>query len=318
MVASSTMLNHHLSHMSLSLPGNEVDQLFSILTNEFRTVELPDVETLKQTIAKAPMKPPPIVESMWYSWDWKTFVEPRLNPLENHSLFNSFMLKKEGGEVRFRYKKLPQSPEYGPLEGIQLVKTREGLEPIKAAEFRVEALQLDKLMRGLQPYFNTMDLENKMTVVTRWEGLKKKLEALPARLEGLKRMDIEELPTSSERDTEGFQALESEDENRQIRGKFFEEMVEEGNLEDEICVNMDVAVYTVQKRKRPWVGRVASLKNRETFVVQWFEKDKTSKTGKYVAMEHENGSPYTSELDQSSVMLWSFTESRTDDSFEGV
>ena len=289
--------------------------MFSILTNEFKTAEIPDVETLKQKIENAPIKPKPVVESMMYSWDWKEFVEPRLNPLENHSLFNSFLFKKEEGEVRFRYKKLPQSPQYGPLQGIKLIKSRQGLVPIKAAEFRIESLKLDKLMRGLQPYFRTMDLESRMTVVTRWEALKKTLEALPGKLERLEKMDLLKLPTHSEVELDHFpDVLEDEDE-RHIQGAFYEELVEEGILEEEICINMDVCVYTVQKRKRPWVGRIASLKNRDTFVVQWYEKDQTNKCGKYVAMKSDDGSPYTSELDQSSVMIWSFTESRTDDSF---
>ena len=292
-----------------------MDQLFSILANEFKTAEIPDVETLKQKIESAPIKPKPVVESMMYSWDWKEFVEPRLNPLENHSLFNSFLLKKENGEVRFRYKRLPQSSEYGPLQGIKLIKSREGLHPVKAAEFRIESLKLDKLMRGLQPYFRTMELERRMTVVTRWEALKKTLESLPAKLERLEKMDLTKLPTYTEVDSDQVQEMLDADDVRHIRGEFFEEMVEEGNLEDEICVNMDVCVYTVQKRKRPWVGRVAGLKNRDSFLVHWYEKDQNSKAGRYIAMKSDDGSPYTSELDLSSVMLWSFTESRTDDSF---
>ena len=289
-----------------------MDQLFSILTNEFKNVEIPDVETLMQKIADAPMKPKPIVQSMQFSWDWKTFIEPRLYPLENHSLFNSFSIKKEDGEVKLRYKKLPQSPTYGPANGIQLVKSYEGFEPVKASEFRVETLELDKLLRGLQPYFTTMDLEAKIRVQSRWEARKKMLEGLSAKREGLPRMDMCELPTQCDEETK---SSEDDVDQRQIHGTFFEEIVEEGDLEKEICVDMDVCVYTVQKKKRPWVGRVISLQNRDNFVINWYEKDLSSKCGRYIAMKKDDGTLYTSEMDLATVMLWSFTVDRLENSF---
>ena len=297
---------------SFFLSGNEVDQLFSILTNEFKNVEIPDVETLMKIIADAPMKPKPIVESMQFSWDWKTFIEPRLNPLENHTLFNSFSITNEDGEVGLRYKKLPQSLQYGPAKGIQLVKTFDGFEPVKASEFRVETLQLDKLVRGLLPYFSTMDLGTKIRVQSRWESRKKILEGLPAKREGLPRMDLCELPTRSNSEPK---SSEVEEDHRQVQGTFYEDIVEEGDLEKEICVNMDVCVYTVQKRRRPWVGRVITLKGRENFVINWYEKDPSTKCGKYVSMKNEDGTLYTSEMDLATVMLWSFTVDRQENSF---
>ena len=78
---------------------------------------------------------------------------------------------------------------------------------------------------------------------------------------------------------------------------------------------MDVCVYTVMKRKRPWVGRVTKVKDRETFEINWYEKDSSSRSGKYVSMSLDNGSLYVSELDMSSIMYWAFTESREDQSF---
>ena len=41
-------------------------------------------------------------------------------------------------------------------------------------------------------------------------------------------------------------------------------------------IGMDVCVYTAMKRKRPWVGRVTKVKDRETFEINWYEKDTTS------------------------------------------
>ena len=112
--------------------GNEVDQLFSILTTEFKSSDMLDVESLKSKILNSPIKPKPVVESMMYTWDWKETIETHLNPLQHHSFFNSFKFSKESGHTRLRYKKLPQSPEYGPVEGIQLFSTRGVVGPVQA------------------------------------------------------------------------------------------------------------------------------------------------------------------------------------------
>ena len=174
----------------LHFAGNKVDQLFSILTNEFKGEDINDVESLKNIIKNAPMKPKPVVEFMWFSWDWKDFIELRLNPLENHSYFNSFPLKKEGINVKLRYKKLPQSIEYGPVCGIRLLKVTGDIHPIKASEFRIESLCLEKLLRGLQPFFATFDLNKRIEVESRWEATRKTLESLPLKRDSLSRMDL--------------------------------------------------------------------------------------------------------------------------------
>lgn len=166
------------------------------------------------------------------------------------------------------------------------MKTRGKLEPIKAADFRVESLGLEKLLRGLQPFFASLDMETRMIVVTRWEALKKTLEALPLKREALARMDIQKLPKQAP--GEASRDDRSLEEDRQVQGTFFDVPVEEGDLETDICTDMDVCVYTRVKRKRPWVGRVVSIKDRETFVINWYEKDQTSRCGRYVAMFHEN------------------------------
>ena len=125
-------------------------------------------------------------------------------------------------------------------------------------------------------------------------------------------MDICELPTQCDEEAKSSEDLEDQ---RQIQGTFFEEIVEEGDLEKEICVNMDVCVYTVQKRKRPWVGRVISLENRDNFVINWYERDSSSKCGRFIAMKNDNGTLYTSKMDLATVMLWSFTADREENSF---
>ena len=292
--------------------GNEVDQLFSILTTEFKGSDINDVESLKDKIKNAPMKPKPIVESMMFSWDWKEFIEPKLNSLENHSYFNSFRLNKELGEVKLRYKKLPQSPEYGPICGIQLLKVVGGLHPIKASEFRIESLNLDKLLRGLQPFFATFDLETRMQVVSRWEALKKTLEALPVKRDSLPRMDLMKFPKQAQVRSS---IVEVEENYREVQGTFCKSVVEEGDLEKDLCTGMDVCVYTSMKQKRPWVGRVTKVKGKQSFEINWYQKDKASKCGKYDSMTHDDGSVYVSELNVSSVMFWAFTERREATSF---
>lgn len=292
--------------------GNEVDQLFAILAGELKKNEIATLDDLKDVIQNAPIDPKPVVQNQWFTWDWKSKVEPHLNPLENHSFVNSFSVTKEAGEVRLRYKRLPQSPEYGPPMGIKILKSRVNSGPIPVADFRIESLELDKVIRSLQPYFSTLNMESRMSVVTKWEALKKTLEALPSKKSILRKMNLTSLP----RQTEQLDVSDDVEEPlRHVKGVFFEAIVEEGDIESDIGVDMDVCVYTKMKRKRPWVGRVTELKDRETFSMNWYERDTSSKCGKFVAMKNENGSLYVTDLDVASVMFWAFTEARDEGSF---
>ena len=76
------------------------------------------------------------------------------------------------------------------MSGIRLLKITGGLYPLKAAEFRIESLCLEKLLKGLQPYFATLDLEKRIEVSSRWEATRKTLESLPMKKDSLPRMDL--------------------------------------------------------------------------------------------------------------------------------
>ena len=135
------------STFTLYCLGNEVDQLFSILTKEFKT-EIRCPQDLLQIIKSAPIKPKPVVGSLDYAFDWKGFIEPLLaggtKALKNHTVFHSFKWSKEGDITRFRGKLLPQDPdsEFGPQHGIQLVTPGVDFSPVGPAELRIEKLEL--------------------------------------------------------------------------------------------------------------------------------------------------------------------------------
>ena len=196
------------------------------------------------------------------------------------------------------------------------MKATTELEPIPVADFRIESLQLDKLMRSLQSYFNTFPLPARMTVVSSWEALKKALESLPNLRDGMPRMNLLSLgKQNAPEDSQGDDDDDIEPNRPQITGDFHEENVDEGDLEQEIAIGMDVCVFTRTKIGRPWVGRVVTIISKEEFEIQWYEKDLNFRNGTYKAMNLDNGSPYLSEQRMESVMFWSFTESRSDLSF---
>ena len=104
-------------------------------------------------------------------------------------------------------------------------------------------------------------------------------------------------------------------ETREIEGEFCEELIDEGVFESEASSGMDVCVYTESKVKRPWVGRIVEVKKEMSVVIHWYEKRKGSKSGEYIAMKHDDDTPYISEQDMKSVMFWAFTHDKCPDSF---
>ena len=94
----------------------------------------------------------------------------------------------------------------------------------------------------------------------------------------------------------------------------FPATLNEGDFSEEILVGMDVVLYTTTKASRPWVGRVVTISNTNTFKIQWYEKV-PGKANKFKSVFLPSGEPYISEVDTASAILWDFTRDRTETSF---
>ena len=251
--------------------GNEVDQLFSILANEFKA-EITTLESLKEKILNSPILPKPICRSLLHIYNWKEFISPRLAdpPLVNHSKYNSFVLQREEGKVKFRGKNLPQLPdsELVPRPGIRLIKEGTIFEPVGAAEFRVDDIKFDDIFKGLKKYTDKLSLESQIRITSSWENLRDTLESLPRKKENLKKMKLEELPKQSAPEQAPIpDYLRDAEVGNSLSGDVYEEEVGEGDLK-EIDIGTDVCVYTDIVRGRPWVGRVTQLLDNQRFVIR--------------------------------------------------
>ena len=112
------------------------------------------MDELKLLIKNSTMKPKPVVGSMFFIHDWRAFIEGMLHPIKYHTRYNSFYITSENGMVKFRCKRFPQSPEYGPKEGVLILKDKVNLKSkVGAASFRIESLCLDQLLNGIRKLF---------------------------------------------------------------------------------------------------------------------------------------------------------------------
>ena len=81
-----------------------------------------------------------------------------------------------------------------------------------------------------------------------------------------------------------------------------------------ICIvsGLDVAVYTRDKRSRPWTGVVVAIEDDSHFKIQWYEPGK--KKGQFL-LAMKDGVPHCSVLDNDSVILWAFSSKISDVEF---
>ena len=297
--------------------GNAVDQTFSILTQEFKKSEIKTLEELEKLILNSPINPKPEVERLHYVWDWKHFMSNNFTEksLSNHSFYNGFSIKKEGGITRLRVKRLPQDQVWFPPTGIELIKRNIDYEPVGSADFRILSLNLDKVMSDLTKYFLRMPTHVRISISDSWYKLKETLEGLPKKQKNLPKMRITDLPklsltTPEVKLPDEYEFVINDKQNLpEISGK----VCEFGLFDTVIKIGLDIVVYTKSKVGRPWVGRVKEIFHDKTFAIEWF--DRQGKSSIFRAMKNSDNSAYTSKLDNDVVMFWDISHQRTSDSF---
>ena len=92
----------------------------------------------------------------------------------------------------------------------------------------------------------------------------------------------------------------------------FPESLEEADFDQEAKEGLDVLIYTKTKKGRPWCGRIVNIQGEGRFMIQWYERKKGNT---FVACFNPDGSPYTTELETETVILWNFSSKIDDKSF---
>ena len=278
------------------------------------------MEDLVDKIKNSPMQPKPSTHELLYAFGWKDHITSSLSDpaLANHTKYNSFILTKENGLVKFKAKKLPQNPatDYVPKSGINLLKDwSHGCKHIGPADFRVDRINFDGIDRGIQKFLSRKPLQRKMEVSTSWDNLRARLEALPRRMD-LKHMKLTEFPKQDDNIDHANADLNTVEELPPLIGDMYPEDVHIGCIDDEVQVNMDVCLYTKDKRWRPWMGRVVKLCGDGYIDVHWYKR-RSRKENMFDAAHNPDGSPCIDQVSKDSVMFWMISDpvSRTENSF---
>ena len=274
-----------------------------------------------EKIVNSGIVPTPEVEVLYHIWDWKKYALENLSAeeLRNHSNYHCSNIKKEHGQTKLRAKRYLYETQWNPAPGIRLLKEDyASLEQIQVAPFRIEKLNMCKVYQDLQRYFVTLPLEERMIVQSSWEKLKLKLENLPNKVESLEVMNVLKLPVQDNSSQavipEHLAHINSEDKVKDLEGDTFPDDLDEADFDQEIKEGLDVLIYSDIKKHRPWVGRVLNVTNLSKFQIHWFERRKGDMNMYYAACNRD-GSPYTSEIESASVILWNFSTRIDDASF---
>ena len=280
------------------------------------------IEELFEKIENSPITPKPECESLDFIWNWRDYISGYLTnkELKNHSFYNAFIIKKETSEregkitkvTKLRAKRLPQDDDWVPPTGIRLVQPNTPYDPVGSAEFRVDTLLLPKIAENLIKYFRRMPTPIRVMVENSWGRLQDRLESLPRiqdNLPKMKLLDLPKLPVEPEpKLPDEFTFVEDE-----VLPEIVGDIFEEGLFDSNICVDLEVAIYTECTDERPWLGRVKEVLDDSKFVIQWYQRQ--GKSLKFHAMLNADKSPYVSQLENSNVMMWSFSVEKTPNSF---
>ena len=288
-----------------------------MLKTSFDT-EIVTLEELKKCILETPMKPKPICHSLWFIYGWKDFVSEYLTdvPLENHTFYNSFKISRENGCAKLRAKKLPQDVDLVPRAGIRLLVEGHPYGPVGVADFRIDKLNFDQVMKGIRIYTTNLPLSERMRIESSWDRLRETLDNLPRKSLNYGPMLIGNLPSQRPVNVAVPPSLSKSTDTPPIRGELYPEEPVEGEIGEEACVDLDVCVYTKEIESRPWVGRIVKILQDKKFLLQWYKR-KSIRSSVFCAMVNKDGSPNITELDNQMVMFWNVSEpqSRKSDCF---
>ena len=296
-----------------------MDQLFSILTHKFKT-QIDTIEDLKEKIVSSGILPVPEVEVIDFIWNWKEFALDNLaeEELRNHSKYHGFKISKEKGQARLRGKRFSFETEWNPAPGIRLLKENTVLKPIEAAPLRIEKLNLVKVFQDLQRFYASLPLEKRMVVQRSWENLKKKLENLPTQVDRFPKMEISKLPVQFPESQvvipDHLAHITGDDSIKDLEGEVFPDDLDEADFNQDLSEGLDVLIYSNIKQGRPWVGRIKEVTGNSKFLIQWYAKRKGDQN-MFDATRNGDGTPYVSELESESVILWNFSTRVGNNSF---
>ena len=294
-----------------------MDQLFSLLTQKFKS-EIRTIEELKHKIVTSGILPQPNVEELDFIWDWKSFALDNLTKeeLRNHSNYHGFNIKKQNGQARLRGKRYLFEKEWFPPTGIRVLAEDTKLEPVDVAPFRIESLNIPKVYQDLKRFLATLPLVDRMTVQNSWDSLRRKLEDLPFQLEKFEKMNLNILPPQSVDNPivipDHLSQINKEDVVKDMEGDTFPEDLDDADFNEDIREGLDVLIYSDVKQGRPWLGRIVKVTGPTSFQIQWYERKKSDRH-MFCAALRKDGTPYVSDCDAASVILWNFS-TRVDDS----
>ena len=132
--------------------------------------------------------------------------------------------------------------------------------------------------------------------MTSWERLRSRLEGMERRKNNLPKMNFKGLLVSSNQPMDVFEFVDDEDEKniKELEGELYPES------NGDVKVGDDIAVYTKDKKDRPWVGRVLNV-FEEDVVVHWYARNKKKYT--YEVLLNRDGSPQTDKISRLSIVF---------------
>ena len=149
-----------------------------------------------------------------------------------------------------------------------------------------------------------------MTVQNSWDSLERKLEDLPLQLEKFEKLNLNILPPQTVVNpiviTDHLSQINKEDVVKVWKG------FDDADFNEDIREGLDVLIYSDVKQGRPWLGRIVKVTGSTSFQIQWYERKKSDRH-MFCAALKKDGTPYVSDCDAASVILWNFS-TRVDDS----
>ena len=293
-----------MSNMPPGHTHNNVDQMFGVFASHLKKVEIPTFESLMDELKKINVNgSQPVVKELVYTCDFVKLIEPYLLPLNGHSAFYQFKIRRENDSTRLYVKEDELDPDWKFPSGIKMLSGLPLNLQVPVSSFRVDTNYGEIFESVSKKYFPTLSYRFSEEEVTSFKkAWEQRIEMLinlsPTQCEPVNISNLKKGSIVTEPHINNISSICNK-KSASITATFYPIELADFSIYD-LRKDTSIVFYCEVRKSRPWIGLFIEIieDDNSKVKVEWLKRDK-----KHYVIDSHSGEKYTSVLDVETIMF---------------